>query len=125
MSPASVIQFSESTRFNDPSRIAGDECTKPSTYTASKSWESSPAAVSAHAHEIADAVARELASCFLPAFKRFKLQICLRSFEQHTGTKHPIFVFVYHHSRCRGALEHFKLFLMLIPVVHYILSPYS
>ena len=70
--PASVMPFSESTRFNDLSQIAVEKLTKPSTCTVSKSWDSSPVRVSAHAHEITDAVARELVIGSLREIKRFK-----------------------------------------------------
>ena len=71
ISPASIILCSCNTRFNDP-RIPAKlwmRRTKLSTYTQSKLCYSSPA-VSAYAHVIADAVAREVSSCFLRAFKK-------------------------------------------------------
>ena len=60
--PSSAIWFSCNTRFNaNPSRIAVDACTKPT----------SPALI-AHAYVITDEVAREVFSCFLRAHKRFE-----------------------------------------------------
>ena len=69
ISPASVIWFSGNKHFNDTRRTAVEECTKASIYTPSKFCDLS-SAVSANAHVITDAVAREVSSGFFRAFKR-------------------------------------------------------
>ena len=73
--PASFVWFFGNTRFNNPSWIAEGACTKLSIYTPFKSCDSSlvcVSALSANAHIITDAVAKEVSSCFLHAFKRSK-----------------------------------------------------
>ena len=75
---ASVSCFSGKTRFNDPSRISVEACTKPSRITQFECWLSS-GVVSAHAHEITIADAREVSSCCLRESKKFeKVWLSLR-----------------------------------------------
>jgi hypothetical protein len=71
ISKVAVFSFSGNTRFNDPSRILFEAWTKPSRYMPFKSWNASGEGCT-HAHEITDAEAREVSSCFLRISKRFE-----------------------------------------------------
>ena len=66
ISPASVV----SPETHDL-MIPVEASTKPSRYTPSQSWNLK-GAVFVHAHEIIDAEAREVSSCYLRASKRFE-----------------------------------------------------
>ena len=110
ISPASVtgIWCFGNTRFNYPSRIAVEACTNPSMYTPSKRCDSSQA-VSANAHVIADAVARERYAAASACIQEIRKTLC-HPLIAHRSVR-TMFEHVFH-ARCQCCY----LFPMLIPL---------
>ena len=115
MSPSSVIQFPDSTpstRFNDPAESCLRRVQSPQ-HTLLQILGLESAAVSAHAINITDAVARV---CQLLLACIQEVRKCLDSLEQHRGTNH---LFLRSSITIVGAGEAFHhLFLMLAPLHH-------